>query len=424
MDLLRVFYGLSAALVNSEIKRTQRAAILLIVSVFILCLFFVFEAAAQPSLSPDFDEIVEQGRDEWGVPGLFVSIVKDDEVVLAKGYGVRRAGRSEKVDERTLFSIGSTSKAFAAATVAVLVDDGAMGWDDPVRQHMSWFELYDPIITEQFTIRDMLSGTLGASFADENKLRPSSLDSRDILDKGKAIAPRASFRSGFVYSNNMFIASGLLVEEVSGTTWEEFAKERLWDPLGMASTNASDELALASGNAAFGHTGALGSPPEAQPFKYCDDVCVPSGGVNSNAADIARWLRLQLADGTIDNRQIIGSDAFKSMHRPQSIMRPVEDALSVYTPFPNKDLERWGVSSPAYGFGWGMFDYREQRVLWHSGGANNTSSIAILVPGKNLGIFISANRLRTRLPQILALGVLDDYLGGRVEDWAQHFESK
>ncbi|MEM9421783.1 MAG: serine hydrolase domain-containing protein, partial [Pseudomonadota bacterium] len=187
---------------------------------FLVCLLGGTVLAAPGA---DFDKNVEEARERWGVPGLFVSIVKDDDIVRARGYGVRKAGEPDKVDENTLFSIGSTSKAFAAAAVAVLVDDGAIGWDDTVRQYMPWFELYDPEVQEQFTVRDMLSGTLGVNYVEENLLRPSSADSRDILDKAKAIAPSAPYRSGFVYSNNMFIASGLLVEEVSGKSWYVFA---------------------------------------------------------------------------------------------------------------------------------------------------------------------------------------------------------
>ncbi|MEM8986025.1 MAG: serine hydrolase domain-containing protein [Pseudomonadota bacterium] len=396
----------------------------LIFAALYFCFSGLYAIAAETAPNADFDQSVEQNQKHWGVPGLFISIVKDDEVIMAKGYGVRKAGNPELVDEETLFSIGSTSKAFAAAAVAVLVHDGAVSWDDPVREHLPWFETYNPYVQEQFTIRDMLSGTLGVNYADENKLRSSVQDSRDILDRGKTIAPRAPFRSGFVYSNNMFIASGLLVEKVSGKTWSDFAKERLWEPLGMKSTNANSKDAWATGNAASGHIGGSGSPPISRPFKYCDEICVPSGGVNSNAVDIAQWLRFQLGSGSFEKLQILGLDVFNEMHRPQSIMRPVDGALGVYTPFPTQDLERWGVSSPAYGFGWGLFHYRGRRILWHSGGANNMTSIAILAPEESLGVFVSANRLRTRLPQILALEVLDEYLGGRVEDWSEHFKKE
>ena len=393
---------------------------------FLAVCFFgtAFAAAADHDPLAGFDAYAERSLAFWKAPGMMVSVVKDDAAVLTRGYGVKRLGASDAVDERTMFSIGSTSKAFAAATVAVLVGDGEVEWHDPVRQYLPWLQVYDENVARQLTVRDMLSGTLGTNYADENRLRRYAKDSRDILDRGKAIRPRASFRSGFIYSNNMFIASGLVVEEVADTTWDSFARERLWTPLGMASTTASAERAWASGNAAQGHKGRFDKAPKPQPYEYCDEVCVPSGGVNSNAVDIAQWLRFQLGDGSFDGREVIAPSAFAEMHRPQTIMRPVEKASGVYVPFPTTDLERWGVTRAAYGFGWGMFDYKDKTILWHSGGANHTASYAILVPDEALGIFISTNRYEAKNSAATALHLLDAYLGGEQTNWNEAFYSE
>ncbi|MEM1114246.1 MAG: serine hydrolase domain-containing protein [Pseudomonadota bacterium] len=375
----------------------------------------------------EFDRYMVDTMAEWRVPGMLVSVVKDDAVVMTRGFGLRRFGEPEEVDADTLFSIGSTSKAFAAATVAVLVSDGLIDWDDRVSQYLPWLELYDPEVTAQFTVRDMLSGTLGAFYADENKLRSKVKDSREILDRGKYIEPRAPFRSGFIYTNNMFIASGELVEAVSGKTWPDFARERLWLPLGMTSTGASAEAAWASGNAASGHVKALfSSKPKPTPYSYCDEICVPSGGVNTNAKDVANWLRFQLGDGSFAGKGLIAPEPFAEMHRPQSLMHLLDDdsAFGIYTPFPTRDAERWGFASPAYGFGWGLFEYRGQQALWHSGGANNTSSVAILVPELSLGIFVSANRSTSDITKIVSLHLLDAYLGGNEVNWSEKFAAK
>ncbi|MEM9227833.1 MAG: serine hydrolase domain-containing protein, partial [Verrucomicrobiota bacterium] len=336
---------------------------------------------------------------------------------------LRRAGSPENVDADTLFSIGSTSKAFAAATVALLVSDGRIAWDDRVHKYLPWLELYDPAVAEQLTVRDMLSGTVGTLYQDENELRPVSKDSRDILDRAKDIQPRTPFRSSFMYSNNMFIVSGLLVEEVTGQSWPDFARERLWGPLGMESTGASAEAAWASGNAASGHTKSwFSEKPKPRPYSYCDEVCVPSGGVNTSSDDVLSWLRFQLGDGSYAGKRIISQAAFEEMHKPQNPMLPTNEALlGIYIPFPSREIEAWGVSSPAYGFGWGMFDYRGERVLWHSGGANSTSNVAILVPRLSLGIFASANRLSTSLSKVIPLYILDAYLGGNDVDWNEAF---
>ncbi|MEM0955477.1 MAG: serine hydrolase domain-containing protein [Pseudomonadota bacterium] len=393
--------------------------LLAVIAVVLLCQARFAAADGHPLAN--LDAHAEQSLRFWKAPGMMVSVVKDDAVVQAKGYGVRRLGAPDRVDERTLFSIGSTSKAFAAATVAVLVGDGEVAWTDPVRQYLPWLQVYDEYVARQLTVRDMLSGTLGTWYNDENRLRRYAKDSRDILERGKAIKPKASFRSGFVYTNNMFIASGMLVEEVAGTSWNDFARERLWRPLGMASTTASADEAWASGNAAQGHRGKFNKLPKPQPYEYCDEVCVPSGGVNTNAVDIAQWLRFQLGDGSFAGQTIIESTAFAEMHRPQSIMRPVEKASGVYVPFPSTDLDRWGVSRAAYGFGWGMFDYKGKTILWHSGGANYTASYVLLVPEDALGIFVSTNRYEAKNSVSMAMHILDAYLGGEQTDWNQAF---
>ncbi|MEM6415930.1 MAG: serine hydrolase domain-containing protein [Pseudomonadota bacterium] len=388
-----------------------------------LFVYFHFSFASADPLQ-DIDPFIESSLEEWVVPGAFVSIVKDDKVLLAKGYGVKNSKTKKPVDENTLFSIGSTSKAFAAATIAILVSDGVLSWDDRVRKYVPWLKLYDESVAEQLTIRDMLSGTVGTFWSDENELRALSSDARDILNRAQKLEPRAPFRSGFLYSNNMFILTGELVEAVTGKTWEKFAENRLWRPLGMGRTTASAKEAWATGNAAQGHIfKVFGDGVKPTRYKYCDAVCVPSGGVNTSASDVTQWLRFQLGRGTIDGNEIIPEAIFMEMHQPQTKMRRIEGIKSVYVPFPNQDLDRWGAKNAAYGFGWVMFDYNDERILWHDGGANDCAGNVFLVPEKQIAIFINTNRV-SKMQAAMGLTILDKFLGVTTNDWYEEYPNR
>src|SRR5687767_1741612 len=195
-------------------------------------------ALAQNGSLNGFDEYVQKSMKEWEVPGVAIAIVKGDQIVLAKGYGVRKIGEPTAVDERTLFAIGSSSKAFTAASIAILVDQGKVKWDDPVTKYLPGFEMYDPYVTRELTVRDLLTHRSGLQRGDF-LWYGSDIDRDEILRRTRFLKPSWSLRSTFGYQNLMFLAAGQLVSRVGGKSWDEFIQQRLFTPLAMSSSSTS-----------------------------------------------------------------------------------------------------------------------------------------------------------------------------------------
>jgi CubicO group peptidase (beta-lactamase class C family) len=224
------------------------------------------------------------------VPGLAVAVVKDGEVVLTRGYGVRRAGEPAPVDAHTLFGIASNTKAFTAAALGILVDEGKIAWDDPVTKHLPWFQMYDPYVTREMTVRDLLchrSG-LGLGAGDLLFWPPSTFSREEIVQRLRFIKPAHGFRSKFAYSNLMFVAAGQVVAAVTGSSWENFVKQRIFGPLGMKSTQTSVKVFHPGDNVATPHSKVEG---HLQAIPYTDiDNSGPAGAINSNVSDMSRWV--------------------------------------------------------------------------------------------------------------------------------------
>ena len=198
-------------------------------------------AAALPMAASQLDSTVSRAMKEFEVPGMAVGIVKDGKLVYAKGYGVREYGKPGKVDADTLFQIGSNTKAFTAAALAILVDEGKINWDDKVIDHLAQFRMYDPYVTREFTIRDLLTHRSGLGLgAGDLMFFPASDFTRDEIMRGlRFLKPASSFRSKFDYDNLLYMVAGEIVPAVSGQSWEEFVEKRILDPLQMRPCAAS-----------------------------------------------------------------------------------------------------------------------------------------------------------------------------------------
>jgi CubicO group peptidase (beta-lactamase class C family) len=391
---------------------TRTFSALVVSSALALCL--VGAARAQPAREPlaTLDAFVDRTLADWEIPGLSLAVVKDDRVVIAKGYGRRELGRDARVDADTLFGIGSCSKAFAAASLGVLVSDGKVAWEDRATTYLPWLEVYDPWVTHELRLRDLVSHRVGTDYNVENRLRPVSSDQKDLLRRSKSVQPVAPFREQFVYSNNMFIATGQLVAAVAGKPWPEFAKERLWGPLGMTATNASATTSRQAQDHATPHM-VVDEKLRPVEWEYPDRVAVPSGGLNSNAHDMAEWLRFQLGQGTHAGRSIIRADVVKEMHTAQSVvLRPREGVPRVVS------QPELGGRFFGYGMGWFVNDYRGRKMLWHSGSIDGFRCAAAMLPEEQLGVVALINAERTQLAFAVAFRVLDAYLGASSPDWS------
>ncbi|MEO8453283.1 MAG: serine hydrolase domain-containing protein, partial [Gemmatimonadota bacterium] len=371
-------------------------------------------AGAQQADFRDLDGFIEKALKEWQTPGLTLTIVRHDSVLLAKGYGVREAGKPERVDENTVFSIGSCSKAFTSALVAGLVSDKRIEFDDLALKYLPWFRLWDPWVTSQVTVRDLLAHRVGADLFIENRLWPFATSMRDLVDRGGRQQPAVGFRERYRYSNNMFVAAGLVVEAATGTSWSDNVQQRLFDPIGMRSSSARIATVLENPNRASPHALRNGAPAPLPWASWPDSVLGPTGGINSSAQDMSQWLRLQLGHGAIGGRRLIDSAAFQQMHTPHTPVRggPVEAAYW-FAHVDEKDLQTrfWN-----YGLGWFVVDYRNRPLIWHGGSINGFRCAIALLPEEGAAMYVGVNRI-SLLPPAVMFTVLDRLIGGESRDW-------
>jgi CubicO group peptidase (beta-lactamase class C family) len=310
--------------------------------------------AAQQEPLGSLDGFVQTVMRDWEAPGVAVAVVKDDQVVFARGYGVREVGGSEPVDTETLFAIASTSKAFTAAAVGMLVDEGRVGWDDRVTEHLPGFQLYDPYVTRELTVRDILSHRSGLPRGDLLWYL-SPFDRDEILKRVRGLEPNWSFRSHYGYQNIMFIAAGQLVEAVTDTSWDDFLRHRIFDPLGMRTSTTEFAELQQRPNVASPHGKIDGT---VTPLSWRDwDNVGGAGAVHSCVAEMAQWIRMQLGEGAYEGRRFLSDSVIREMRRPQTIVPrdTVDERL-----FPESHFY-------AYGLGWRLMDYRGRLVVRHGG---------------------------------------------------------
>jgi CubicO group peptidase (beta-lactamase class C family) len=369
-------------------------------------------AAGAQTLPPDLDRYAEQVRSDFGVAGLSVAVVKDSRVVYAKGFGETKLGTGEKVDEDTLFAIGSNTKAFTAAAIGILVDEKKMSWDDRVTKGLPWFELYDPYVTREITVRDLLSHRSGLGRRGDANWYATDFDREEIVRRIRFLEPNSSFRSEAGYQNTMFLAAGEVVESVSGETWDEFVATRILEPLGMSRSRTSIRQLAGMENVAAPHETIDGKVTPV-PHRNIDNIA-PAGSILSSARDMTRWLALMLDEGEIDSKRILSKEVVAEVWKPNIIYPQSPDSKEL---FPSTHFS-------TYGLGWGLRDYRGRLNATHTGGIDGMLSQVLLVPEDELGVVVLTN---TSPAGALAQGaiiyyIVDAYLGaGGESDWIARF---
>jgi len=366
----------------------------------------------------DLDSYAARTLKEFEVPGMAVAIVKDGKLVLAKGYGVRKMGESSPVDENTLFGIASNTKAFTAAALAILADEGKLAWDDPVIKHLPSFAMYDPYVTREMTIRDLLTHRSGLGLGAGDLLWwPASDYSRDeILSRLRFIKPASSFRSRYAYDNVLYLVAGQVIQAVSGKSWEQFIKERIFKPLGMNRSNTSVNDIRPGENVATPHGPVEGhiQPVTLTPM----DNTGPAGSINSCVSDMAKWLIVQLDRGAIKNPSS-GSDRLfterqsREMWSPHTIL-PLND--------PPPALSGLKANFGAYALGWGLTEYRGYKTVSHTGGLPGYVSRVTLVPDLRLGVVVLTNQEAGGAFQALTYRILDHFMSAPSTDWISGFK--
>jgi CubicO group peptidase (beta-lactamase class C family) len=371
---------------------------------------------AQSKPPADMDDYAARVLKSFAVPGLSVGIVKDGKLVFAKGYGVRKLGESALVDENTLFPIGSNTKAFTSALLASLVDAGKLTWDDPVYQRLPGFQMYDPYVSHEMTIRDLLTHRSGMGLGEGDLLFwPTTTYTRDeIIYRLRFMKPASSFRSRFAYDNLMYIAAGQIIPAATGATWESYLRTKVLDPLGMKTTTLSAAEFNASANHAYPHQ-RIDGVLRAIDFISLDNAA-PAGAINSSVVEMAKWLQLQLNRGEFPGgtTRLFSEAQSKEMWTAQTILPNRE--------FPGS-LGHLKSSYAAYGLGWGLREYHGRQLVEHTGGVAGFVSRVMLVPEQNLGVVILTNAESGGAFDAILYHVLDHYLGAPKTDWVAAFKA-
>ncbi|MBB6613134.1 serine hydrolase [Pontibacter sp. Tf4] len=355
------------------------------------------------------DAYYQKALKEWNVPGMAIAIVKDDSVIFAKGYGVLNANTGGQVDANTVFGIASNSKAYTSAALATLVDAGKIKWTDKVNQYIPYLKLYNPYVTENLTIEDLLCHRAGfKTFSGDLLWYNTTYSREDIIRRMQYLEPAYGFRDGYGYSNLMFITAGEVIENVTGKTWENYIKETFFQPLGMNRSYTSVNDLKGVQNVASPHGSDKDDKPFATTFNAWDNWN-PAAGIFTSVNQQAQWMRLQLNRGTYKGKQIFSEDASRHMWQAHNPF-PVSKAAEEYMP---------STHFNAAGLGWFVSDYEGRKLVYHGGGHEGMNSRTVLAPEENLGIVILTNSMSSIMTP-LANYTLDQFFGlQNSRDWSQ-----
>ncbi len=401
-----------------------------------LCFLFSFLISSSVHAQDDplrgLDAYIRRGMADWQVPGLAIAIVKDDSVVFLKGYGVREVGKDAPVDEQTIFALSSNTKAFTAAAVGLLVDEGKVSWDDPVIKHLPWFQLPDPWVTREVTLRDLLSHRVADDIGSWAGVlwAYTSFGRDEVLRRLRYLEPgKRRFRSRFVYCNECYLTAGEVVAVVSGMSYEDFVTSRILHPLGMTSATTTvhdlwDAAHLAPclwcelhdrpvgfenariENIVMPHVPGEGGP---RPIAWrVVDNSAPAGSINASVEDAAKWVRFQLGKGVYEGERLVSAAVVDEMHKGHIIRPPAG----------------WSRGGPGFGdfwaagFGWFLTEYRGRKTVMHGGGIIGFGSFIAMMPEEHLGVVVLTNSRANLLPWALPFRVFDAYLGAPERDWS------
>jgi CubicO group peptidase (beta-lactamase class C family) len=388
-----------------------------------VAVMLLFAAAAAHAAPPGgFEQRVEQLRKAYGVPGVTIAVVENGKPTLAHGWGVRDIATNRPVDADTIFFTGSTGKAFTNAALATLVDAGKIKWDDKVIDHMPDFRMWDPWVTREMTIRDLLVHRSGLGLGEGDLLfvPNSDLSRKETVRRIRYLKPSTSFRSGYAYDNILYMAAGQLIEEVSGETWEQYVRRHVFTPLGMNHSTVSDAEYMANPDHARPHSrtgGAiigLGTQKPLDENATISQNSAPAGGLAISANDMTRWLLTQLGRGKIpgSDQRLFSEEQSAQMWTPV-VIQPVDPRPAEFQ-----------VTQPnfyLYGLGWDVQDYRGAKLVWHGGAVFGSLAAVALLPEKNVGIYVAVNSEEGEMVRGFLYELLDHYLGLPQGHWPEKF---
>lgn len=369
------------------------------------------ETAALPAGMQQFDSQMERVRKQFDVPGIAVAIVKDGQIVLERGYGVRELGKPAPVQANTLFAIASNTKAFTAASLSILADEGKLSLDDRVIEHLPWFRMSDPYVTNEMRVRDLLAHRSGLSLGAGDLLYwpTTSYTTEEVVQRLAKVPLKGGFRDRYAYDNILYAVAQKVIEQVSGQSYAAFLQQRIFTPVGMAGTRFNADHLQPGDTAAVGHAKYdFSKLRTVAPLTWSNNS--GAGGVYSSAHDVALWMNVQLAGGTLaDGTPLFSAKRQRemwSMITPISVPEPAVPELAAARP-----------NFAGYGEGWSLSDYRGHRLVWHTGGWPGMVSRLTLVPEQKLGVVVLTNQEVGAAFNAVTLQVLDAFLQLPTTDW-------
>ena len=376
-------------------------------------LFLLLVSVTTYAQTPDkkvqeFDAYVQKAMKEWDVPGLAVVVVKNGQVLLSQGYGVRELGKTEAVDSKTLFACASTTKAMTATCMGILVDEGKVSWNDPVVKYLPEFQLYDPFVTREIRIRDLFVHDTGLGNADF-LWGIMDIPSDEVLRKMRDVKPSYSLRSSFIYQNIFYLAAGKVIEKISGKPWDVFIKDRIFTPLGM--TRTFPLLAdVKDPNQTAPHYKIEGKIMVIQHTKA--DEIGPAGSVWSCVDDMGKWMRVMIDSSKYSGGRLLSASAWTEMFKPQVIV-----PAGQFYPTATLTKPNWMT----YGLGWFQQDYKGRKINYHTGSLAGAVAIHAQLPDEKLGIYVFGNYDHAEVRHALVFKMLDHFALGGTRDWSADF---
>ncbi|HEX2868209.1 MAG TPA: serine hydrolase [Ignavibacteriales bacterium] len=347
-------------------------------------------------ISDSLDTYVERALKSWDIPGASVCIVKDGHVVFMKGYGVREYGKSDKVDENTLFLIGSNTKAFTGTALAMLEEEGKCSLNDKVQKFIPDFKMKDPWVAEHLNLADIVSHRIGMeTFQGDFMYWDANLTTNEVIEKFGMLTPRYDFRTRWGYTNAGFVIAGQVIKQISGENWADFVRDNIFRPLKMDNTLALLGEIPQSKNIAKSHTRVDGKL-QVIPYPSVDHLA-PAGSISSSVSDMSHWILAQLDSGRYQGQQVIPFAAIRKTRQPLSILGRNSNPFN-RNPF--------GL----YGMGWNIEDYRGHEIVSHTGGVDGFVTSVTLLPADRLGIVVLTNNDNNGFYTSLKWQIIDAFL--------------
>lgn len=386
-----------------------------LLQVFTFCIIFFLTIGTNAQINEkQLDKLVEETLKTFDVPGISVGILKDEKIVYAKGHGVRSLTNKKDMNENTMVGVASNSKGFTCFALAMMVDAGKLNWDDKVRKHIPEFQLADAWVTEEFTVRDLVTHRSGMGLGAGDLMffpEGNDFDVTDVINNVKHLQPESSFRSKFAYNNNMFIVAGEVLKRVSGLSWEEFIETKIMKPVGMASSKASYNRVTNKTNIIDAHTRAEGKVIQI-PHDW-SETANPAGGIVSNVKDMLTWANFLMNDAVTSNGdRLLSANQFHELWQLQ-------------TPLKVGKNDSYNSNFRGYGLGWFLTDVKGgYKQVYHTGGLLGTVTQFTMIPDLNLAIVVLTNQMNGNAFNTITNSIKDSYLGYKDRNWLKDYGTK